>query len=264
MFNSNEILIKKTEKRERFIEESFSWGKIFEKIKDKKKILLKPNIVSFEPYPTTTHPQTLKKCLELILKIKSKNEVLVGDGPAFDAGNSNKILAKSPLKEICDQFGVSFVNFNTYPKKKISYKGYTFLIARVAFEADFIISLPVLKSHRLCQMTGALKNQYGFLAPKQKIFYHLPLRNINKAIVFLNKIIKVDFFIVDAQKTLIFAQEKRHGGREAKLGWMLAGFSPLKLDIAGFKILQKIDLRLKNKKPEEIPQIAFAKKYFSE
>jgi uncharacterized protein (DUF362 family) len=255
----DKTLVEKTKEREKFIKKAFLWGEIFEKIKEKKKILLKPNIVSSEGYPTTTHPESLKVCLELILKVKPSKEIIVADGPAFDAGNSDKILKNHPLKKICDEFGIPLINLNTYPKKKVKIQNYTFHIARLALEADFIISLPVLKVHRICQITGALKNQYGFLSPKQKLFYHLPFKNINKAIVLLNKIIKVDFFIVDAIKTLISAQEKRHGGKEKELGYMLSGFDPLDLDMKGFEFLKKIAPKLKKKTINDIAQFKFAK-----
>lgn len=255
----NEIFVQKTENRAKFIKESFIWGRIFEKIKDKKKILLKPNIVSFESYPTTTHPDTLRECLKLLLEVKPKDSILIADGPAFDVPNSEKIFENHPLVEVAREFEVPIVNLNTYKKRKIKFHNYTFLISLLAFEADFIISLPVLKAHKICYLTGALKNQYGFLAPRQKLFYHLPLKDLNRAIVLLNKIIKVDFFIVDAQKTLIFAQEKRHGGKEVELGYFLAGSDPFKLDLFGFSLLKEIDPRLSFLSEDQIPQIKIAK-----
>jgi len=255
-----EILLKETRKRREFIKEAFLWGRIFEGVKNKKKILLKPNIVSYEEYPTTTHPETIKECLKLLLEIKKREEIVVADGPAFDAGDSDKIIQNHPIKKVCDDFGVLCLNLNKLPKKKIEIEGYSFSIPEIIFEFDYIISLPVLKTHRVCKITGAFKNQYGFLAPKKKLYYHLPFKNINKAIVLLNKVKKVDFFIVDAIKTLIFAQEKRHGGKERDLGYMLAGKDPFELDKTGFLLLKKIDPSLAKIKEKDVPQFIWAKK----
>ena len=44
-------------------------------------IFIKPNLVSKEPYPTTTDPQLLDTVLEFL----SDHALMVGDGPAFDA-----------------------------------------------------------------------------------------------------------------------------------------------------------------------------------
>lgn len=256
------ILKEKTENREQFVEKAFEWAKIFEKIQEKEKIFVKPNIVSWEEYPTTTHPDVLKKCLELLCKYKKRENIVVGDGPAFDAGNSQNIIANHPLKKITDTFQINFVNLNTAPKEKKKIQRLTFEIAKPVLEADFIISLPVLKTHKICKITGAMKNQYGVLSPKNKLKFHLPLYNIHKAIVLLNKIVRVDFWIIDAVETMISAQEKRHGGSKIKLGYMLAGTDPLDLDIEGFQLLKKIAPNLKHLEPEDVPQIKWAKKIF--
>lgn len=250
-----EILVEKTQNRKEFIRKAFEWGKIFEEIKDKKKILIKPNIVSQEEYPTTTHPETLEECLKLLLKAKSKDKILIADGPAFDAGNSSKIIKNHPLKKVCEEFGVSLVNLNKATFRKISAFGLNLLIPEIVLRADYIISLPVLKTHRICKITAALKNQYGFLPPKQKLLFHLPFRDIHKTIAVINKIVRVNFFIVDAIYTLIKAQEKRHGGEIKKLGYMLAGKDPILLDLKGFELLQKIDTSLKNLTSKEVLQI---------
>jgi len=252
------VLIQKTNKRKKFIEKAFEWGNIKELIKDKKRILIKPNIVSSEPYPTTTHPEVLETILELLLKEKSREEILVGDGPAFNAGDSRLVIQNHPLKKVCDSFGLDLVDFNNCSKKLIRIGGKSFNIAEIVLESDFIISLPVLKVHKICMITGALKNQYGVLSPKNKLIFHLPLQNIHRAIALLNKVVKVDFWIVDAIQTLVLAQEKRHGGKTAKLGYMLAGFNPVELDIEGLNLLKKVEPRLKGLKPQDIPQIKWA------
>ncbi|MCD5396075.1 MAG: DUF362 domain-containing protein [Candidatus Pacebacteria bacterium] len=250
-----EILVEKTQNRKEFIRKAFEWEKFFEEIKDKNKILIKPNIVSQEEYPTTTHPETLEECLKLLLKVKPKDRILVADGPAFDAGNSSKIIKNHSLKKVCEKFGIPLINLNKTTFRKISAFGLNLLIPEIVLEADYIISLPVLKTHRICKITGALKNQYGFLPPKQKLLFHFPFRDIHKTIAVINKIIKINFFVVDAIYTLIKAQEKRHGGEVRELGYMLAGRNPILLDLKGLELLQKIDPSLKGLTSKDILQI---------
>jgi uncharacterized protein (DUF362 family) len=62
-------------------------------LKNARKIFIKPNIVSYESYPTTTHPDILNAVLSRL----AMHEVLVGDAPAIDAGRSNKIIQESDL-----------------------------------------------------------------------------------------------------------------------------------------------------------------------
>lgn len=251
------VFVQKTKNRKSFIKKAFARFKIQEKIKKSKTVLVKPNLVSAEPYPTTTHPEVLKTCLELFL---SKNKrVLVADGPAFNAGPSQKVIKNHPLAQVCRKFDLQLINLNQGPFVKVKTKSFTFNIASQALESDFIISLPVFKSHSTCLITGALKNQYGLLSLKDKAKFHLLFwKNINRAIAELNKAVPANFWIVDLVETLINAQEVRHGGKKASVGFMLAGEDPVALDTKGFEILKNFAPRLKNKKVEEIPQIIHA------
>jgi len=249
------VFLQKTENRKEFV------GKLLKEIEEElnkaKRILLKPNIVSFEPYPTTTHPEVLESCLEFILNLKK--EVLVADGPAPDAGNSKKIISEHPLKKVCDKFGTPLVDLSSGLTKKIKTKSFEFNFSTIPFDADFIISLPVLKSHGTTGITGALKNQFGLISPKNRIMLHtLPWKNIHKAIAEINLVAKPNFWIVDAIQTLIITNEIRHGGKIKELGYMLAGKDPVSLDIEGLKLLQAVDPGLKDKKPEDILHLKYA------
>jgi len=249
------VYLQKTKNRKEFIKKVLA--EIKEELQRAKKILLKPNIVSFEPYPTTTHPEVLEGCLEFLLNLRKK--VLVADGPACDAGNSKKIITEHPLKKVCDKFQLPLIDLSSGPIKKMKTKSFELKFSAIPFEYDFIISLPILKSHDCCGITGALKNQFGLISPKDRISLHaVPWRDIHKAIAEINLIIKPNFWIVDAAQTLIITNEIRHGGKLRELGYMLAGKNPVSLDIEGLKLLQKVDPGLKDKKPEDILHLKYA------
>lgn len=250
------VYLQKTQDRKRFVRKIFE-KELKEEVKKAKKVLLKPNIVSFEPYPTTTHPEVLETCLEFLSTLKK--EVLVGDGPAPDAGNSKKIINEHPLKKVCDQFQISLVDLCSGSLKKIKTKSFEFNVSPIPFEVDYIISLPVLKSHGTTKITGALKNQFGLLSQKDRILLHiLPWRDIHRAIAEINLKIRPNFWIIDAVKTLLETNEIRHGGKIKNLGYMLAGRDPVSLDIEGLKLLKKVNPHLKNKSPEDILHLKYA------
>jgi len=248
------VYLKKTKNRRRFVKRIFEETEIGKEIKEIKKILLKPNIVSFEPYPTTTHPDLLRVCLEILLGFKK--EVLVADGPAYDAGDSEKIIREHYLKKVCDEFGIQLIDLNHQSFKKVRTESFELEISTIPSEYDYIISLPVLKSHGECGITGALKNQYGLLSTKSKSRLHR--MNIHKAIAELNLAIRPNFWLLDAIQTLIETNEVRHGGKLRKLNFMLAGKDPVSLDIEGFNLLKKVDSNLKNKNPEDIRHLKYA------
>jgi len=160
------------------------------------KILIKINLVSNEPYPTTSHPTIL----ETVLKNLEGMDLVVGDACAVDFKNFQ--IEDSPLFEICEKHRVPFIDFyQTEIQLLNSPRGY-----------EFSISLPVLKFHMQVYMSGALKNAFGYLDKRDRILMHINKKNIHKGIAELNTYFKPNLTIMDAIETLIQAQEVRHGG----------------------------------------------------
>lgn len=248
--------IAKTEHRREFVRELLIRLGIAEMVQKARRILVKPNIVSHELYPTTTHTDVLSSCLDFL--VQWHREIVVADGPAVDAGSSKAILNHHPLKEVCDGFDIPLIDLTSEKMTTIvTESGMKLEVAKIAFDYDFIISLPVLKSHLACFFTGALKNQFGFFSVEERVRLHLG-KDIFRAIAEVNDVIKPGLFIVDAVETLIKANERRHGGVLAKLGYMLGGTDPLSLDVFGLQLLGQVDPKLKGKRYQEIPYLAHA------
>ena len=220
-----------------------------------KVVLLKPNIVSYEAYPTTTHPDTIEACLRLLQGVAK--EIIVADGPAWDAGDSKSIIAGHPLNQSCDNFGVALVDLLSEGARRVEMRTYELDVAELAFRCDLIISLPVLKSHGFCDLTGALKNHLGFLSAAEKKRLHLGL-DVHKIIAELNEVIRPQLFIMDAVNTWLNTNEARHGGRPGELGYMLAGDDPLSLDALGLELLANAEPRLSGKRPGDILHLKYA------
>ena len=168
-------------------------GTVFEKLQIReaaagKRILLKPNIVSHEPYPTTTHPEMIRACYEL-LKDTGK-AIIAADGPAWDAGDSDTIINQHPLKRACDAQGIVLANLMRNGSRKINTRSYKLEVAEMVFEYDFILSLPVLKSHGM-GLTGAIKNQFGLVQTDDKLRSHRT-RDMNVVLAELNEKIRPD------------------------------------------------------------------------
>jgi uncharacterized protein (DUF362 family) len=203
------------------------------------KAMVKPNVISREPYPTTTHPQVLASVPDFLLDRKC--QIVVADGPAVYAGNSSQIASDHPLGRVCNDRGIELQNLHKQGFRKVRTKGMSLEISSLAFDCDRIISLPVLKPHKHCCMTGALKNQFGFLRNRERIMMHIGLKSLSKGIAQVNTAVKPNLFIVDAIKTYRCANERRHGGGEVRLGYMLAGRDPVALDCLGLDLLKGIE-----------------------
>jgi uncharacterized protein (DUF362 family) len=223
-----------------------------------RKVFVKPNIVSYEAYPTTTHPEVLDAVLSGLVD----NDVVVGDGPAVDAGRSGKILEKTPLREICDSHGVSLVNLYSEKMRNLeSSRGYKFRMSVLPLECDLVISLPVLKVHNMLGVSGALKNQFGYLSRRDRILMHARIKSIDKGIAEVNAAVPKSLFIVDAVETMVKAQECRHGGCAAPLGAMLGGADPVSLDCFGLQLLEKAEPMFEERRLKCMRYIDYASEY---
>jgi len=250
------VYLRKTSDRRGFVRDVLRlFRREFEGVES---VFVKPNIVSHEPYPTTTHPDVLREVLTAL----PAQRVVVGDAPAFDAGDADKILERHALRDVCREVGVPLVNlYKCRMKRMVSARGFAVKLSEVPLEFDYIVSLPVLKVHKVCGLTGALKNQFGFLSKFERIKMHGGLKNIHRSIAEVNSIIKPNLFIVDAVQTLVGAQEVRHGGRVVKLGYMMAGVDPVALDCVGLQLLGEVEPSLRGVQPEDIRHLDYAMKY---
>ncbi len=250
----NAVYLQKTGDREAFVRKVFEHFEIRRKVAGKR-VLVKPNIVSNEPYPTTTHPDTVEACLELLRGLA--NEVIVADGPAFDARDPEYLVEEHVLRESCDKYGIELLDLLSKGIRKVKTQSLELEVSLMAFEYDFIISLPVLKTHSVCGMTGALKNQLGFLSLSQKSHLHYD-GDVHRIIAELNQVVKPGLHIVDAIQTMVTTNEVRHGGRTVALGYMLAGVNPVSLDAVGLELLAKVEPKLKGKRVNDILHIKHA------
>jgi uncharacterized protein (DUF362 family) len=217
-----------------------------------KRILIKPNIVSSEGYPTTTHQATVRSVLQYFLP--HAKEILVADSPAFDAGDSKEIIRSHALKAVCGELGVDLADLSCGEFTTVRAGGYDLELSCVPFKFDFLVSLPVLKSHFVCGLTGALKNQFGFLSAEQKRDAHFR-KDVHRVIAGLNTVIRPHFYVLDAIETLVGAQEMRHGGKPRALGYMLASRDALSLDIVALELLKKVEPRLETKGYRDIAHL---------
>lgn len=250
------VYFSETSDREQFVRKILElFNQRFQK---SKKIFVKPNIVSYEPYPTTTHP----KVLEAVLKGFSGREVIVGDAPAIDAGRSNRILQKSPLRKICEDWGAKFVNLYSEKMKIVeSPRGYSVRVSMLPEACDLVISIPVLKIHGMVGLSGALKNQFGYLSKRDRLMMHCKVKSIYKGIAEVNVAVHTDLFIVDAVETMIKAQECRHGGCPTGLNTMMAGSDPVSLDCFGLKLLERVEPKFESRNRQALTYIGYASEY---
>ncbi len=259
--SGNLVYFAKTSQRKKFITEIL---KIFEN-QLKGKILIKPNLVSYNEYPTTTHIETLETVIQFLEKLQTS--IFVGDGYSFDL--FKRKMKNTPIKNLCEKLNVPFIDFYQEKMEELkTERGYVVKMSSVPFnEFDCIISLPVLKFHPVCTMTGALKNVVGYFDRKQRVEMHTGGNDVDKLIAEANWLLykdrgpKFHLTIMDAIKTMMVANELRLGGKPLDLGYMIAGTNPVALDIFGFKLLKKHTPAYPKKEFSDVKHLSYSIEY---
>ena len=154
-----------------FIENVFFELNLEEKLKNCQTVLLKPNLLG--PYPperaVTTHPAVVEAVI-IILQTMGK-EVWLGDSP----GGSlpvNLTWKKTGMEELCHNYHVKLINFNTEGVVNQSIENREYNIAQAFHQADAVIDLAKYKTHSLMYYTGCIKNLYGLIPGLKKSDYH--------------------------------------------------------------------------------------------
>jgi uncharacterized protein (DUF362 family)/Pyruvate/2-oxoacid:ferredoxin oxidoreductase delta subunit len=221
-------------------------GGIEKFVKAGEKIVLKPNLLigSAPEKCVSTHPAVFRAVCRLFQEAEAN--VSAGDSPAF--GSTALGMRMCGLKQVADELGVTIADFSN--GVEVSNKDGLlikhFNIAGAVMEADGLVSLPKLKAHGLCRMTGAVKNQFGCVPGMQKTQYHSRLADpwdFGAMLVDLNLVIKPRLYIMDA----VMAMEGNgpRSGTPRKIGVILASTDPVALDAIVCKII--------NLNPEFVP-----------
>ncbi|MEM2136625.1 MAG: DUF362 domain-containing protein [Candidatus Methanomethylicia archaeon] len=206
------------------------------------KILIKPNCNSHDPFPASTHPETLKTVLEvLISKGVPHDRILIGDmsGPSWLP--TRKTMELNGILNIAREYGIKVSFFEDedwvwikHEKAKTWPNG--FRIAKTVYESDKVISLPCLKTHQFGGIfTLSLKNSVGIINPADRMYMHNNPK-MRELIAEINLAYNADLIILDGMKCFISGGPAH--GEEAEPGVIIAGGDRVAIDAIGVTILK--------------------------
>ena len=143
------------------------------------RILIKPNVVAagsrkIPPHGMTTTPQVMTELLSL-LKDFGCDKITIGEGSIVLEEfklDTQRAMAWSGLKAVAERFGVEVCDFNEGNFQKIELLGEEVEITQEVLEVDFLINLPVLKTHNQAVVSLGLKNLKGCLSFDSKKRFH--------------------------------------------------------------------------------------------
>jgi len=137
-------------------------------LKDKK-VIIKPNFNSDDPFPATTHIDTLKTVIQII-KTTTPESITITERSGM--GDTDKVLKNRGVYTLAEKEKIEVVNLDALDDEEWARKGTTgthwkkgYLVPKIVLDADYVINLPCLKTHRFGgDFTMSLKNNVGLVA----------------------------------------------------------------------------------------------------
>jgi uncharacterized protein (DUF362 family) len=217
-------------------------------------VLLKPNFVEPDPQGViNTHPAVVAAARECFLRMGAKT-VIVAEGPGHER-DTEGIVETNGLRHYLGPLADKFVDLNVddvrlVPTGTHASKVKELYLPRTVLEADFVVSMPKLKTHHWAGVTLSLKNMFGIVPgscygwPKNALHW----AGLTRSILDINSTVRPDFAIVDG----IVAMEGNGPlqGVAKSCGLLVAGDDPVAVDATCARIMGLV--------PERIDYLAHA------
>ena len=149
-------------------------------------VLLKPALNSPDPYPATTHPETVHAIAELIEDRGAK--AIIGDQSGVEfvlhnkggviKGSSSRLYEASGMARGPEQNFLGFEElgwdegFHKYQSAKTASWPEGFYLTEWVKKADHIVNLPRLSTHAQAGVTLGFKNMVGLLRDDSRFHFH--------------------------------------------------------------------------------------------
>jgi uncharacterized protein (DUF362 family) len=223
-----------------------------------KRVALKANFNSADPFPASTHPATLKAIVTL-LKEAGVTEVTVAERSGM--GDTRETLEKLGILDLSKDLDFKVVVLDEEPKEawvRIEHSGTHWLkgfyISKLFLDSDIVVQTCCLKTHRFGgRFTMSLKNSVGLVAKRTPGGLYDYMWELHGSpyqrlmIAEINKFYQVDLVVMDATEAFVSGGPDK--GSEVRPGLMLASRDRVALDAVGVAILRSFGASSLMKKP---------------
>jgi uncharacterized protein (DUF362 family) len=226
-----------------------------------KRILIKPNAgrLASPGEGVTTHPGVVAATIDH-LKEKGVSDIVIGESCIFGV-DTQEAFRVTGLKEISEKRGVKLIDFDKGDPVEIAILGGK-LLKKIKIPAllnyfNFIISIPVMKTHMHTRVTLSIKNMKGLLWRREKVRLHQLQydkkitqgdKELDIAISEMSSVLFPHLAIIDG--TVGMEGMGPAYGRPKKMGLIVVGNNAISADA--------VAARLMGLSPEAVPHLRLA------
>ncbi|MFA5074037.1 MAG: DUF362 domain-containing protein [Nitrospirota bacterium] len=230
-----------------------------------KDVLLKPNFNSADPFPASTHNDTLS---ELFLNLKNMGAKSITVGERSGIPDIGDVMAEKGIYSLCKKHGVDLVNFDDlteaewihlFPKNSQWLNGFD--VAKPVIDSKCIVTTCCLKTHGSGGVFSmSLKLSVGITRKWNMIELHMSFMNIRKMIAEINLAYEPALILLDGLDAFVDKGPSHGPIKQADV--ILAGTDRIAIDAVGVAILKELGSNkdIMSKKIFAQDQIAWASK----
>lgn len=228
-----------------------------------KDVLLKPNFNTADPFPGSTHNDTL---INLILHLKKMGSKSITIGERSGPPDTKSVLKEKGIYDICKRLDVRLMNFEELPSDqwiKIrpakSHWRDGFDVAKPILDSKCIVATCCLKTHGYGGIfTMSLKLSIGITHKKNMTELHTSFLSMQKMIAEVNQVYTPSLILLDGIEAFVDGGPMKGVRKNADI--ILAGTDRIAIDAVGISILKELgsNTNIMDKKIFEQEQIARA------
>lgn len=167
-----------------------------------RKVLLKPNLVRPDPNNPCAVVTDERVLLAMVSLVRDAGaaRVLVGDNPGYGLSLFEAVACLPDFTGRVAAAGGELIFFDRDPPVPVDNPGaFVFdpvLLPRALLDADVLIDLPKMKTHVHTLVTLGIKNLYGLVCDRERMFCHR--NDINAKVVDVLRLVRPALTVVDA------------------------------------------------------------------
>jgi uncharacterized protein (DUF362 family) len=208
-----------------------------------KDVLLKPNFNTADPFPGSTHNDTLT---HLILHLQSRGAKSITLGERSGPPDTADVLKEKGIYDLCKKLGVGLINFEDLPpedwvriKPEQSHWMNGFDVARPVLDSTCIVTTCCLKTHGYGGVfTLSLKLSVGLTHKRNMTELHASFRSMRKMIAEINQAYTPSLILLDGIETFVDGGPGK--GTRKRGDVIIAGSDRIAIDAVGLAILKDL------------------------
>ncbi len=227
----------------------------FKNLKANDNVLIKPNLLGWDnqfgiaPYGVFTTTRLVEDMV-ILLKEFGCQKIAIGEGAILlqKDMNTSDVFKKFDYEKLSSAYGVDLIDLNKSKSKRINlYEDLSVSLAQDALEADFLINMPVLKTHAQAMVSLGIKNLKGTMKMAGKKRCHDPKRHLEFTFPIVTEKLSPKLTVIDG----IYVLEKGplHFGNAYRKDLIITSRDILGADIVGAAIM--------GFNPEDIKHLSF-------